>query len=395
MNFKKIAAALLGAALLLTLLAGCNTQTVSPLVGASPDESAETTSSETTQDSAESVASLNISGAYASLDPDTVMLTVEGNDITWEELFCYINLNITQILSQIGSITDWSAYLYDEVTYEDYVLDAAVDYILQNAAINYGAAELEITLTDEDEQEIQDTWALQIESAGSEEDLIANLEAQYCTKEILMGIIRFNVISDTCLTQLYGENGSNLTDDEVAEYIAEDGYLMAKHILMLTTTTDDSGNETAMTDEEKAQVLETMEGILEDLNNYEGDDFGAYFDELMNTYTADPGVINYPDGYLFQSGEMVSEFEDATVALEIGQISEIVETDYGYHIIYRIPINYDVTPTAYSSYGTDSLRAIIASEMYTAVCNVWFDSLTVTYSDEYNALDFAELFAAG
>jgi parvulin-like peptidyl-prolyl isomerase len=58
----------------------------------------------------------------------------------------------------------------------------------------------------------------------------------------------------------------------------------------------------------------------------------------MTANTEDPGVASYPDGYLFQSGEMVAEFEDATAALEIGQVSGIVETTYGYHIIYRIPI---------------------------------------------------------
>jgi hypothetical protein len=49
---------------------------------------------------------------------------------------------------------------------------------------------------------------------------------------------------------------------------------------------------------------------------------------------------------------MVSAFYDATIALEIGAFSDIVESDFGYHIIYRLPIDYDVTPIAYSDYGT-------------------------------------------
>ena len=61
---------------------------------------------------------------------------------------------------------------------------------------------------------------------------------------------------------MYGDKGSKLSDQDVADYTAEDGYLMAKHILMLTTTVDESGNQTPMTDAQKAKVKEKMEDIL-------------------------------------------------------------------------------------------------------------------------------------
>ena len=132
-----------------------------------------------------------------------------------------------------------------------------------------------------------------------------------------------------------------------------------------------------------------MEGFLDQLESYDGDDFDTYFDELMTTNSEDPGSISNPNGYLFQSGNMVPEFEDATKALEIGQFSDIVETNYGYHIIYRIPLNYDVVPSAPGS--TDSLRYSTAYSMYDAtVQDVWLNSLDVTYSDAYDALDFKQ-----
>ncbi|MBO7289433.1 MAG: peptidylprolyl isomerase, partial [Clostridia bacterium] len=37
-------------------------------------------------------------------------------------------------------------------------------------------------------------------------------------------------------------------------------------------------------------------------------------------------------------GEMVKEFEDATLALKDNQISPVIETSYGYHIVKRIPL---------------------------------------------------------
>ena len=120
---------------------------------------------------------------------------------------------------------------------------------------------------------------------------------------------------------------------------AEDGYMMAKHILMRTSVYDESGNATAMTDAEKAQVKEKMEDMLKQLKAYTGDDFDAFFDQLMNQYSEDnSGLAAFPNGYLFQDGNMVSPFEEATKALQIGQFGqELVETEFGYHIIYRIP----------------------------------------------------------
>jgi foldase protein PrsA len=61
-----------------------------------------------------------------------------------------------------------------------------------------------------------------------------------------------------------------------------------------------------------------------------GEDFVA----LMEEYNEDPGAT--AAGYTFGPGEMVQEFEKASFALDLGEISDIVQTDYGYHIIKRM-----------------------------------------------------------
>lgn len=60
------------------------------------------------------------------------------------------------------------------------------------------------------------------------------------------------------------------------------------------------------------------------------------FAELAGTHSSDPGSKNTGgDLGLVRKGMMVQSFEDALFALADGAISDVVETEYGYHLIYR------------------------------------------------------------
>jgi parvulin-like peptidyl-prolyl isomerase len=61
---------------------------------------------------------------------------------------------------------------------------------------------------------------------------------------------------------------------------------------------------------------------------------GENFAQLAKTYSEDPGVKNNGGLYEnFERGQMVKPFEDAAFSIPVGEISDIVETRYGYHIL--------------------------------------------------------------
>ncbi|RXI99883.1 foldase [Anaerobacillus alkaliphilus] len=117
-----------------------------------------------------------------------------------------------------------------------------------------------------------------------------------------------NLVMQHLVVQKVASEGAVVTEEEVrAEYEAG-RELEASHILV--------------------QDLETAEEILAKLN--QGEDFA----ELAQEYSIDPGS-GAAGGSLgsFERGRMVPEFEQAAFSLAVGEISDPVQSDFGYHII--------------------------------------------------------------
>lgn len=104
-------------------------------------------------------------------------------------------------------------------------------------------------------------------------------------------------------------------------------------------------------------------------------------------------MSSYPDGYLFQYGDMVQQFYEACVALEIGQYSRIVETDYGYHILLRLPVDYDKTPFYYYRQGsTSTLRQIAAEGMFDETLYGWMNTLAPENTADFESISMQDVF---
>ena len=380
MKIKKLMIIALCAALVLSLFTGCAKK---------DDESDPTATGDVSQSRAEKI--------YGFFNPDDIIMTVDGRNVYWKDYFYFLNLYIAELEYYFGEIEDWQGEFEPGMTFEEYALTGAEAELLFGAAAERGAAELGLYPKEEEMRAIIETEReASVETYGGEEAFKELLAQNYCTEEFYeYFFLKINWLSQSCFKELYGENAEKLSNEEIADYIANDGYMQAKHILRKTVTENDE----PLPDKEKAEVRIFMEDILEQLNHYEGEDFSAFFDSLMWRHSEDTGGMQlYPDGYLFQPNEMVPAFEDAWSGLKDGEYSGLVETDYGYHIVYRMPINYDETPYSHASQkqaGSDgyTLRKLSAMGMFGSIINGWKAQVEVVYSEEYKAFDFMKILA--
>jgi parvulin-like peptidyl-prolyl isomerase len=101
----------------------------------------------------------------------------------------------------------------------------------------------------------------------------------------------------------------------------------ARHILIMHA---DSRSKPDTVTRSKAEARKRAEEVLAKLKA------GANFDELVKEYTDEPGGVDRGgDLGIFDRTQMVKAFSEAAFALKVGELSGVVETQFGYHIIKR------------------------------------------------------------
>ena len=323
---KKCFSALMALIMLVTLLAGCGQQAEDPQ----------------TQLETPTLTTSGIFYELTGVSPETTVMTVSGTEVSAEEYLYWVSYlcasveyNILSYNAYYGMYTDlvneddtlnWDGEFQDGQTLAEYIIEEAENTIKFYTAIEVMAEKYNCGLDTEDLTSLASDLNAAMEELGGQEAFDAYLAKLGICQDTFQDLASSKYLFDNLLL-LVLEEGTDL-------YLSPENYnkyaSYADHILLMTIDTT-SGKP--LPAEELATRKQTIEDLLAQLQA--SDDMLTLFDQLADQYSEDTGRAEYPDGYVFTPGTMVESFEDAVAALEPGQISGVVESDYGYHIILR------------------------------------------------------------
>lgn len=351
---------------------------------------------ETAEPEAAEVSGLDYEALYALHDPAEIVMTAYGRDIRWDEYFYYLYRQCTSIedyfknMAMYGMPLSWGDVAEGEnETYADLAVESAANVARGLAATASFTVESGAVLTDaeraEIEEKVQSDIAAVCGEGATREDLNEYLKTLYMPVELYDYMNEISVLYQSGFNALYGENGEKLSEEEAMAWLNDNGYMSANHILLMTK---DPATQESLDDAAKAEKLAKAEEIAAELQAIEDrDELMARFAELKAEFDEDTGKVAYPDGYVFQPGEMVAEFEDAVKAQEPYQVSDPVESAYGYHVIMTLPLDVD-SVLQHSSTGAElTARSMAANEAYSNAADAYALSEEIAFAEGFEEPD--------
>ena len=227
------------------------------------------------------------------------------------------------------------------------------------------AAEYGITVND---KSIKESAGLIVDEAidefGGKAQYAEALEYYHMTDSVF----RFMMAVDACEDDLYATLTTGLgiidnSDETVMAAIKGDEFIRIVQVLI--------AHDNGFSDEKNK---ETAKKVLELAAK------GEDFDRLIANYSNDYSMTQ--DGYYFTYGYMLDEIEAVAFDLKINEISQIIETENGYHIIKRLEKDDNFLATNYAS-----LKAQYESCKFYALIDERAAELTVTLNEIADEID--------
>lgn len=283
-----------------------------------------------------------------------VAATVNGTEIQEDTVTKYIQDFRTN--SDLTSDDDWAKWLQDNSLDPNTVRSQVIDYYVEKELKKQACDEKGITIDSsqvddkinqmKSNYDSDDAWQSALSSAGITED-------QY--RESVEEGLR-----DEALTNAVAGDAATADDSQVLQMLNTyssmfNGAKRSSHILFA------SGDE------------ETAQSVLDQINAGTLD-----FADAAKQYSTDTGsAANGGDVGWDVTNTFVQQYTDALANLSVGQVSGLVTSDYGIHIIKCTDeFTTDGNATSLDQYPSefvDYIRNIVKSQNQSSAYNTWFD----------------------
>ena len=268
------------------------------------------------------------------------------------ELMVYLTTTQNQYENVYGDEI-WKTDL-NGVTLEENVKETVLAKIAQIKTMYLLARDKGVELT---EQEIS-----QVDSAAEEYFSSLNeteVEQMGVSQETVRNLYRQYALADKVYQQIIRDINPEISDDEART-------ITVQHILIKTYTVDGDGRNVPYSEASRAEAYQKAQEVYALAADGEHD-----FEQLASQYSEDAAVT-----YSFGKGEMPQVFEDTAFQLETGQVSDVVETEYGYHIIKCI--------STFNREETDANKLKIVEQRRKEVFGQEYDAFVETLARKLN-----------
>lgn len=188
------------------------------------------------------------------------------------------------------------------------ISDQVLSRLVANQLISQVAKQYKVSINEDDVNKFKDELLKQFPDRKKAEDEL--MDKYGWTLDTYVNKVVRPIVLEQKLQQVFASS----TDEAGKEF--ETAEVRASHILFLLGQ-----------DDVDATVKVKAQKVLDEIKA------GADFAEMAKKYGSDSTKDNGGDLGWFTRGQMVKEFEDAAFNLGVGEMSELVKTQYGYHII--------------------------------------------------------------
>lgn len=338
---------------------------------------------------------IDFNETYTLYQPDEVVLYIEGEAVTWQELFYEIVYYARLIEGSEGiALTSWDqicTILTDEnganLPYGDLALQNALVLLTQYHTMHARLTAAGVTMGEEALAAVEEVWKQVVDQSfgGDEQAFLDYLSSMYCTASIWSWFNEVDALYQyDGFEAFFGKDGGDLPDEDVYIYAAGDPdgdwteYVRIKQICLYA---DEDG---VVSEEAEAAIEAALGGS--GASGEASDEPEAVFDELYAQYNEEAALDYFPGGRAVYEGDTDDAIYAAALALD-DYAWTVVPIDGADVYVMRVPLDPDAGVVYDESTETlYTLRYFAAWQSYSDMINGadgWLANATAEWAEGF------------
>ncbi len=273
---------------------------------------------------------------YLSISLGFTVVTIDDTKFTKADLNMQLyNLKYSYFGKESYEIPD--ATLDEQITslnmtVGEYLKQQAVEELKILTAVERIAEDNNISLSDEDYKDLDENKEEVISNVGGKSEFKKLLRKNNITEAAYDKFYYINKLYDKVFEELYSSGKKNDLTTEKKESAKEEYFEKYLKIQQIVLAKIDVSTGSDLSDTIINQKETLANSILTEARN------GADFEDLIIKYSEEAQEKGN-NTYYYAKGDLLENIESVVVGLGTGSISDVIETDYAFHIVKRLELD--------------------------------------------------------